>query len=275
MRWSESKSWRGTRSAGPSLRRTREIAEAWQSALAEGRRGEFGRAQEQLDRAERLAAGAGAIAAQQAVALARTELENRQKVAAPKVEALYTALAEGKWPQILTAAEAVLVSVPEHPAARQARSRAWQQIAAIGPGAAAQWPQRGARGAQAAAIAGGDAHGQPTEAGGTAEVEGIVWLNAAAKQEPGSSPPTPGGNALAGWLLAPSGCVTSHYRAVATARAGRDGRPHRPLPSLGRRRGRLSCVPGRLHRSRPSRIGQPCRCTAHGRPVAEPRHADA
>ncbi len=53
---------------GPSLRRTREIAEAWQSALAEGRRGEFGRAHEQLDRAERLAAGAGAIAAQQAVA---------------------------------------------------------------------------------------------------------------------------------------------------------------------------------------------------------------
>ena len=120
--------------SGPSLRRTREIAEAWQSALAEGRRGEFGRAQEQLDRAERLAAGAGAIAAQQAVAAAKTELENRQKAAAPKVEALYAALSEGKWPQILAAAEAVLVSVPEHPAARQARTRAWQQIAAIGPG---------------------------------------------------------------------------------------------------------------------------------------------
>ena len=90
------------------MRRTREIAEAWQSALAEGRRGEFGRAHEQLDRAERLAAGAGAIAAQQAVAAAKTELENRQKAAAPKVEALYVALSEGKWPQILSAAEAVL-----------------------------------------------------------------------------------------------------------------------------------------------------------------------
>ena len=52
---------------GPALRRAREIAEAWQNGLAEGRRGEFGRAQEQLDRADRLAAGAGAIAAQQAV----------------------------------------------------------------------------------------------------------------------------------------------------------------------------------------------------------------
>ena len=129
--------------SGPALRRTREIAEAWQAALAEGRRGEFGRAQEQLDRAERLAAGAGAIGAQQAVAAAKAELESRQKAAAPKVEALYTALSEGKWPAILTAAEAVLAAVPEHPAARQARTRAWQQIAAIGPAAAAQWPRRG------------------------------------------------------------------------------------------------------------------------------------
>src|SRR3954447_207785 len=61
--------------SGPALRRTREISEAWQTALAEGRRGEFGRAQEQLDRAERLAAGAGSIAAQQAVTAAKVELE--------------------------------------------------------------------------------------------------------------------------------------------------------------------------------------------------------
>ncbi len=61
--------------SGPALRRTREIAEAWQTALAEGRRGEFGRAQEQLDRAERLAAGAGAIGAQQAAAAAKAELD--------------------------------------------------------------------------------------------------------------------------------------------------------------------------------------------------------
>ncbi len=145
---------------GPALRRTREIAEAWQNGLAEGRRGEFGRAQEQLERADRLAAGSGAIAAQQAVTAAKAELENRQKVAAPKVEALYTALSEGKWPQILSAAEAVLTSVPEHPAARQARSRAWQQIAAIGP-AAARWPQRAARAAQASPVV------EPTTESGT------------------------------------------------------------------------------------------------------------
>jgi FHA domain len=185
---------------GPSLRRTREIAEAWQSALAEGRRGEFGRAHEQLDRAERLAAGAGAIAAQQAVASAKTELENRQKGAAPKVEALYVALSDGKWPQILAAAEAVLVSVPEHPAARQARTRAWQQIAAIGPGTAAQWPQRGARVAQTAAVGGDVCDHEMGEPGRIAEPEGIVWLSAAVKQEVGSVPRVPGKNTSAAAL---------------------------------------------------------------------------
>jgi FHA domain len=163
--------------SGPSLRRSREVAEAWQAAVAEGRRGEFGRAYEQLDRAERLAGGAGATAAQQAIAAVKVELDNRQKGAAPKVEALYAALSEGKWPQILTAAEAVLAVVPEHPAARQSRSRAWQQIAAIGP-AAANWPHRGGRAPQANAMIGpepAEQHEHPEPA--HTEPEGIVWLN--------------------------------------------------------------------------------------------------
>ena len=166
---------------GPALRRTREIAEAWQNGLADGRRGEFGRAQEQLDRADRLAAGAGAIAAQQAVAAAKLELENRQKGAMPKVEALYAALSEGKWPQILSAAEAVLTSVPEHPAARQARSRAWQQIAAIGP-AAAKWPHRAARPATASPLITpvNDSEVEPVV---TEATDGIVWLSGGADRE--------------------------------------------------------------------------------------------
>ena len=140
--------------SGPALRRYREIAEAWHAAGAEARRGEFGHAHEHLDRAERLAGGAGVIAAQNAVAAARADLESKQKAAAPKIEALYTALAETRWPQTLAAAEAVLAVIPEHPAARQARAKAWQQIAAIGPSGTAQWPQRGARTAQAAALMG-------------------------------------------------------------------------------------------------------------------------
>src|SRR4051812_33130467 len=132
---------------GPALRRCREVAEAWRTAEDEARRGEFGRAVDQLDRAERLAAGA-ALAA---LAAARRDVEARPKAATPKIEAPHPPLATGPMPAILAAAEAVLETVPEHPAARQARTRAWQQIAAIGPSAA--WPNRGTRSPQAAAPA--------------------------------------------------------------------------------------------------------------------------
>jgi hypothetical protein len=164
---------------GPAMRRMCEIAEAWQAGHAEGRRGEFGRAHEHLDRAERLATGAGAIAAQQAIAVAKVELETRQRGVSPKVEALYAALADGKWPQILGAAEAVLAVISEHPAARQARARAWQQIAAIGPVGAAQWPQRGARVAQAAAVIepGPAASREEAVQPSAPETEGICWLS--------------------------------------------------------------------------------------------------
>ena len=196
--------------SGPALRRYREIAEAWHTAAAEARRGEFGHAHEHLDRAERLAGGAGAIAAQNAVIAARHDLDARQKTATPKVEALYSTLAEGKWPQILIAAEAVLVAVPEHPAARQARAKAWRQIAAIGPAGAAQWSAPGARTAQAAALIGLNPEPENSPAGQTrpirgearpvssppppragTEAEGIVWLTAGGDglaSPPGSRP---------------------------------------------------------------------------------------
>ena len=191
MCWNESKSSPGTRSAarrcgghGKSPRRGR-------TPLAEGRRGEFGRALEQLERADRLAAGTGAIAAGQAIAAAKLDLENRQKVTAPQVETLYTALSEGKWPQILSAAEAVLTSVPEHPAARQARSRAWQQIAAIGP-AAARWPQRMARGVQPspACEPASEEETEPARAAAAPPeaAEGIVWLNGGSSSRQEGSP---------------------------------------------------------------------------------------
>jgi hypothetical protein len=190
--------------SGPALRRYREIAEAWQAASAEARRGEFGLGYEHLDRAERLAAGAGVIAAQNAVAAARRDLEVKQKAAAPKVEALYEALAGTKWPQILAAAEAVLAIVPEHSAARQSRTRAWQQIAAIGPAGAAQWPQRGARTAQAAAFLGlgGEkdpagpavvpvaAPAEPPAPANADPADGIVWL-ASSSDRPGPVSPAP------------------------------------------------------------------------------------
>jgi hypothetical protein len=113
---------------GPALRRLREVADAWRMALDEARRGEFGRAYEALDRAERLASGSPPAA----LAAARRELTERQSVAHPRVEALYAALESPKWTEVAAAADRVLEVIPEHPAARQARSKAWQQIAIVG-----------------------------------------------------------------------------------------------------------------------------------------------
>jgi hypothetical protein len=213
--------------SGPSLRRTREIAEAWQAALDEGRRGEFGRAHDQLDRAERLCGGAASAPA--ALASARRDVETRQKAAAPKVDALYAALSAGKWPEILSAADAVLETVPEHPAARQARTNAWQQIAAIAP-PAAQWPNRGARVPQAAPAA------EPEPA----PSDGIVWLNAAPRISPRPAPvpparplartsnPGPKGRFLL-WVDAVGGylvCLDDH---IVLGRAGHDSNADVPL----------------------------------------------
>jgi hypothetical protein len=126
---------------GPALRRIREVADAWRVALDEARRGEFGRSYEALDRAERFAAGNPPAA----LAAARHDLTARQHAAHSKVEALYAALEASRWPEVLAAADSVLETIPEHPAARQARSKAWQQIGAIAPSAASAWPGRSGR----------------------------------------------------------------------------------------------------------------------------------
>jgi hypothetical protein len=141
---------------GPALRRVREVAEAWKLALEETRRGEFGRAHEQLDRAERLAGGT----AQAVLASARRDVETKQKAVVPRVEALYAALGESRWAETLAAAESVLEIVPEHPSARQARTRAWQQIAAISPGSATL-PGRGGRAIPSAEVAEGASPNSP------------------------------------------------------------------------------------------------------------------
>lgn len=212
---------------GPSLRRTKEVAEAWQAALNESRRGEFGRAHDQFDRAERLAAGSAAAA----LAAARRDLESRQKTAAPKVEALYSALEKGIWSEVLNTAEALLESVPEHPAARQARTRAWQQIAAISPNAGAL-PGRGMRVPQSSPgrrPGGADTATAPSP---EAEVSPIVWRNQEGKAP--APPPlrrdkgTPTGRFLL-WVDAVGGYLVCLDDELVLGRAGHDSDADVPL----------------------------------------------
>jgi hypothetical protein len=221
--------------AGPALRRAREVAEAWQAAIDETRRGEFGRAHDQLDRAERLAGGC----AEAALAAARRDLEARQKSALPKVEALYTALAASKWPEILAAAEAVLEVVAEHPAARQARTRAWQQIAAISP--SASWPSRGSRVPQAASPRDDAPAGDNVTTVGN-DAAPIVWLTSVTTRPapPAPSPPMrplaraaesgPKGRFLL-WVDAVGGYLVCLDDQIILGRAGHDG--HADVPLMG------------------------------------------
>ena len=119
--------WAGHRLAGPSLRRLSEAAESWARANGELRRGEFSRAREELERAERLTGEAGTAA----LGSLRREVEERQERASPRIERLYEQIAGGKWSAILAAAEAVLELVPEHQVARQSRAQAWRQVGAL------------------------------------------------------------------------------------------------------------------------------------------------
>lgn len=230
--------------SGPSLRRTREVAEAWQASQDEARRGEFGRAHEQLDRAERLATGASGAAPPPALAASRRDVEAKQKAATPRVEALYAALEKGPMAELLNAAEAVLEVVPEHPAARQARTRAWQQIAAIGP-SSATLPGRGGRVPQAAPPAPAEPAGpaaEPAPQAGRAaatfppEVAPIVWLSPV--QKPAAAPPPrplaraaeagPRGRFLM-WVDAVGGYLVCLDDEVVLGRAGHDSGADVPL----------------------------------------------
>ena len=84
--------WAAQRVAGPSLRRLSEAAESWLRARGELRRGEFTKAREELERAERLAGEevTGALAP------LRREVEQRQEQSAPQGRAALRAAFRGK-----------------------------------------------------------------------------------------------------------------------------------------------------------------------------------
>ncbi len=132
---------------GPALRRMREVADSWRTALAEGRKGELGRSIENFERALRLAEGP----AKQAVLADRTEVESRQKDAHARIEALYDALGKNDWSKVLSLSEEVLGLLPEHPASLHARAKAWRQLASIAPNASLPHPGGGRSAQQAAA----------------------------------------------------------------------------------------------------------------------------
>lgn len=263
------------RVGGPSLRRLREIADSWRRATIESRRGEFGEAFEHLDRAERLAAGAGAVAVQGAIAESRRELEARQKSATPLIEALYQALAEGAWSRILAAAEALVAAVPEHPTGRQARANAWQQIAAIGPSSGSKWARRAPTPARPAVTP--DRAGDGDEEPPSPRDHGLprIFPNLAAS--PPSPAPAAGARPLAEataagprgrfllWADAVGGFLVCLDDRVVLGRAGADGVADVPLMGDLSRDHAALVREGEVYRLEPRKD-----CYVNGRRVDEP-----
>ena len=222
---------------GPALRRAREAAEAWRRPST--RPGGANTAGPSISSTAPTASRAGGRLA--ALAAARRDLEARQKAAHPKVERLYAALAAGRWTETLAAAEAVLETIAEHPAARQARTLAWQHIGAISPSAAAPLPDRRPSAAPAAS---------PVRAEG----EAIRFL-------PDDGPARP--------RFAPDGASPRPPLAARPLKPG----PGRPVPAVGRRHRRVSCLHGRRNPPRPRRPRRPGRRPPARRrgPAATPR----
>ena len=190
---------------GPALRRAREIAEAWQNGLAEGRRGEFGRAQEQLDRADRLAAGAGAIAAQQAVSRG----QGRAGKSSEGGRSQGRGALRGAFGREMAAD-----SLGGRGRADQ-RARTSGRASGSFSGLAADCGDRPGRRTMAASGCarappaspaiepGGDPEAEPAQPVATEAADGIVWLNGGSNREAGQTPagahvPTGIGGAAAG-----------------------------------------------------------------------------
>jgi hypothetical protein len=226
--------------SGPTLRRLKEAAENWTQAQTESQKGEFARAREALDRSDRLMAGEAA----DAIASFRKVLEARQRDAQPRIERLYEALATGnRWGEILSAAESLLGTLPDHPAARQARARAWQQIGAINP--AASIPARAPNPPRPTMRA---TEAEPRSKPGEPP-SGIVFLDDAPSQEPqirfspvvAPSRSTDGltGRALL-WADAIGGYLLCFSPEIVLGRAGADSEADVPvLGDLSRRHASL------------------------------------
>ncbi len=199
---------------GPDLRRLRDAAESWNVALADARLGEFGRALDALDRAGRLLTGTAA----EALAAGRREIEIRRNSAQPQAERLYAALASGVWTETLAAAEALLETVPDHPAARETRSRAWRHLGALPPLATLPPSQRVGPALAPVAVA-------PTEA--------IRFLGEVQQAPPLTMPSRPARGPRPGrfllWADTIGGFLVCRDDTIVLGRAGTDGAADVPL----------------------------------------------
>lgn len=197
------------RVGGPRLRRLAEAAHAWQSALADLRKGEFGAARDALDRAGRLMGDA----VQPALQRASRDIDAKQQAALPRIERLYGSLRNSGSAETLAAAEAVLELLPEHPAAKRARIQAWQFLGALNPSAS-----------------------MPRRSAGALDPGILFQTTVAPEPQRPAGPPTPSAPATPGerallWVDAVGGYLVCLGDEILLGRAAPDG--HADVPLLG------------------------------------------
>jgi hypothetical protein len=114
---------RGHDARSPEFQVLEEVIKAWLAARSQADSGEFGAAQEALERAIRLLGAPGP-----ALEAFRVDLAKRREAFADLVQRLHEAAAANRWREVTDLAEQVLLMAPEHAQARQARARAWKAV---------------------------------------------------------------------------------------------------------------------------------------------------
>jgi hypothetical protein len=114
-------------------RRLRCLADEWQTAERAAKRGHFADADAALARAESLASQtlpeASTMEILRAHLAAERERMTRHAAESQRLTAeIHAALSEERWSAVLASADALLAIAPQHAAASQARSKAWESV---------------------------------------------------------------------------------------------------------------------------------------------------
>ena len=244
--------------SGPALRRTREIAEAWQIGAGRGppRRVRPGPRPARPRRAARRRRRR----AQPPPPWPRPGATSRPGRRPPprRSRRSYAALSDGQ-----------MARDPDRGRGRpRDRPRTSRRAAGADPGLAADRGDQPVVGHASPAAA--DASPQSTPASEPAASRPPAKRN---RPRRGIGPRFPAEVAPIVWLSPrPASLRPAAGRSGPVARAA-ESRPEGPVPALGRRRRRLPRLPGRSGRARPRRARQHGRRPPDGRPLAQPRHA--
>jgi tetratricopeptide (TPR) repeat protein len=109
-------------------RRLRQAAATWQAGREQLKCGEFARALESLEEADRLLPDC------EPLRQARRRAGEASQEAPALVHRLTAALADGQWVELIQAAEALLALAPRHPIALRVTRQAWEKLGALPAG---------------------------------------------------------------------------------------------------------------------------------------------